>query len=115
MIKKHRFVKVALKEMIGNGGVAEVNERFTDKFFKVLIQKYLLQVYKGLCCDTRNEIEVAVKLVGFNTINIGTGKGPETLEDLLSDPKNEMRVFKAFHKEYNGYSEESGIIEMIDG
>uniref|UniRef100_A0A915MEM5 Protein kinase domain-containing protein n=1 Tax=Meloidogyne javanica TaxID=6303 RepID=A0A915MEM5_MELJA len=95
MIKKHRFVKVALKEMIGNGGVAEV--------------------YKGLCCDTRNEIEVAVKLVGFNTINIGTGKGPETLEDLLSDPKNEMRVFKAFHKEYNGYSEESGIIEMIDG
>jgi len=31
MIKKHRFVKVALKEMIGNGGVAEVNERFTDK------------------------------------------------------------------------------------
>jgi len=37
------------------------------------------------------------------------------LEDLLSDPKNEMRVFKAFHKEYNGYSEESGIIEMIDG
>nr|CAD2179414.1 unnamed protein product [Meloidogyne enterolobii] len=114
--KKHsRFVKVALKEMIGKGGVAEVNERFTDKFFRSLIHKYILQVYKGLCCDNRNEIEVAVKLVGYNTINTGTSKGPETLEDLLYDPKNEMRVFKAFHDKYHGYSEESGIIEMIDG
>uniref|UniRef100_A0A915LNN7 Protein kinase domain-containing protein n=1 Tax=Meloidogyne javanica TaxID=6303 RepID=A0A915LNN7_MELJA len=85
-------VLVFLNEMIGKGGVAEV--------------------YRGIFCDGRKEIKVAVKLFGFHTTRINS----KDLKDLFADPKNEMGVFEGFEKFYNKkYSEHSGIVKMFNG
>ncbi|KAF7636307.1 hypothetical protein Mgra_00004294, partial [Meloidogyne graminicola] len=69
------------------------------------------EIYEGIY---KNKIKVAVKLIGIGTVYHNKYWKPK-IEDILSDPKNEVKVLKKFNNYFDQIkNEKRHIIRLID-